>query len=179
MNQQMTNISKKLKAIAVKFGFSKNYSYAQQSQDFLVEIFNKYQPYLVCQKLKDKYFSSARKIVIPGRQEKLDSAFYIESYRIKKCYIEEKYYKNIEVPDCLIKIKMPKQMGINSLLTQIEAHAIKNKYKSIYLRFDKLIELENIKNINNFIKAFSKNIKGQFPDAPNRKRWDDKNGKIS
>ena len=70
-------------------------------------------------------------------------------------------------------------MGINSLLMQIEAHAIKNKYKSIYLRFDKLIELENIKHINNFIKAFSKNIKGQFPDAPNRKRWDDKNGKIS
>ncbi|MDE5069668.1 MAG: AAA-like domain-containing protein [Trichodesmium sp. St16_bin4-tuft] len=95
--------------------------------------------------MKDKYFSSARKIVIPGRLEKLDSAFYIEGYRIRKCCIEKEYYKNIEVPDCLIKIKMPKQMGKTSLLTRIEAHAIKNKYKSISLRFDKLIEPENIK----------------------------------
>ncbi|MEM1167521.1 MAG: AAA-like domain-containing protein [Cyanobacteria bacterium P01_H01_bin.35] len=176
MNWQRTNVSKKLKAIAEKFGHPKDSSYFQE---FLVEIFTKYQSHLVCQKLKDKYVSSPSKIIIPDKPEKLDSPFYIERHRIRRCSIESECYDNIEIPDCLIRIKAPKQMGKTSLLTRIQAHAIKNKYESIYLRFDNLIEPENIKNINNFLKAFNKNIKGRFPDAPSWNRWDDQNAKIS
>ena len=176
MNWDRSNVSKKLKAIAVKFEHPKNSSFYQ---DFLVEIFSKYQPHLVCQKLQNKYISSLSKVIFPDKPEKLDSPFYIERYQIKRCSIESECYENIEVPNCLIRIKGPKKMGKTSLLTRIKAHANKNKYESIYLRFDNLIEPENIKNINNFLKAFNKNVKGRFPDAPNWNRWDEQNAKIS
>lgn len=114
MNWDRSNIPRKLKAIALKFDYPKN-SDSSFVREFLVEIFSKHQPHLVCQKLKDKYLASPNKIIIPGRPEKLDSPFYIERNRIRRCSIESECYENIEVPDCLIRIKGPKQMGKTSL----------------------------------------------------------------
>ena len=171
-----SNVSKKLKTIAEKFEHPKDSS---DFQEYLVNTFNKHKPQLVCQKLKDKYLASPNKIIVPGRPEKLDSPFYIERDRIKRCSIEKECYDNIEIPDCLIRIKGPKQMGKTSLLTRIQDRATKNKYESIYLRFKLLIEAENIKNINNFLKVFNKNIKSRFADAPSLNRWDNQNAKIS
>lgn len=171
-----SNVSKKLKTIAEKFGHTKNSS---DFQEYLVKIFSKHKPQLVCQKLKNKYLASTNKIIVPGRPEKLDSLFYIERNRIKRHSIEEECYENIEIPDCLIRIKGPKQMGKTSLLMRIKDNATKNKYESIYLKFKSLIEAENIKNINNFLKAFNKNIKSGFSDASSWNKWDDQNAKIS
>ena len=123
-----SNVSKKLKTIAEKFEHPKNSS---DFQEYLVNKFNKHKPQLVCQKLKDKHLASPNKIIVPGRPEKLDSPFYIERDRIKRCSIEKECYDNIEIPDCLIRIKGPKQMGKTSLLTRIQDRATKNKYETL------------------------------------------------
>ncbi|MGD1804402.1 AAA-like domain-containing protein [Dapis sp. BLCC M126] len=57
--------------------------------------------------------------------------------------------------------------------------ANQNNYFPVYLRFDTLIEPDNINNINNFLKAFNKNIKSQLPDVESELTWDDNNAKIS
>ncbi|NET25395.1 AAA-like domain-containing protein [Okeania sp. SIO1I7] len=176
MKWDTSNVGKKLKAIATKFNLPKNHS---SFREFLFETFSKYQSKLVHPQLRADYGFKANKIILPGRPEKPDSPFYIERYRIKRCSIESECHEKIEDPGSLVRIKAPKQMGKTSLLRRIQAKANNNNYIPIYLRFDSLIEPENISNINNFLKAFNKNIKSRFTDSPSWKIWDNHNAKIS
>ena len=176
MNWDTSNVGKKLKAIASKFNGSKS---VKEFREFLFEIFCQYRPNLVSAELQKFYGFHTSKIILPGRPEKPDSPFYIERYRVKRRSIESECYEKIEEPGSLVRIKAPKKMGKTSLMRRIQEQANKNDYLPIYLRFDSLIEPDNISNLNDFLKAFNKNIKSRFTDVPDIKDWDNKNAKIS
>ena len=165
-----TNVSHKFKAIAKKF------NYLESNQDckpteYLVKIFSKYKPDMVDQQLIKSYASYP--ILMPDKPEEADSPFYIERYQVPRRSVESQCYKAIEKPGSLIRIKAPKKMGKTSLINQIQARANDNNYISQYLRFDLLIEPPNITSVNNFIKAFNKNLISLFPDVSERPNWDD------
>ncbi|NEP38836.1 MAG: hypothetical protein F6K25_26065 [Okeania sp. SIO2G4] len=176
MNCDQSNVGRKLKAIAAKFNYSES---SLEREEYLVKIFSQYKPDLVSDELRNYYGFHISQVVIPGRPEKLDSPFYIQRYRIRRCSVESECYGEIEKPGSLVRIKAPKKMGKTSLLQRIQAQANQNNYIPVYLRFDTLIEPQNISNINSFIKAFNKNIKSRFTDAPEGNSWDDDNAKIS
>ncbi|MGB3511159.1 MAG: AAA-like domain-containing protein [Microcoleaceae cyanobacterium] len=176
MNCDQSNVGRKLKAIATKFNYSES---SLEREEYLVKIFSQYKPDLVSDELRNYYGFHISQVVIPGRPEKLDSPFYIQRYRIKRCSVESECYEAIEKPGSLVRIKAPKQMGKTSLIQRIQAKANQNNYIPVYLRFDTLIEPKNSSNINSFIKAFNKNIKSRFTDAPEGNPWDDDNAKIS
>ncbi|NES64054.1 MAG: hypothetical protein F6K24_01720 [Okeania sp. SIO2D1] len=176
MNWDTSNVGKKLKAIASKFNDSKS---VKEFREFLLEIFCQYRPDLVSAELRNFYGFQNYKIILPGRPEKPDSPFYIERYRVKRSSIESECYETIDEPGSLVRIKAPKKMGKTSLMRRVQARAIQKDYIPVYLRFDNLIEPDNISNINDFIKAFNKNIKSRFTDVPEIKDWDNKNAKIS
>ncbi len=111
--------------------------------------------------------------------EEVDSPFYIERHRIKRCSVESECYQEIEKPGSLVRIRAPKKMGKTSLIKRIQAKASENNYISEYLKFDILIEPQNIRSVNNFIKVFNTNINCRFPDVSERPDWDDNNAIIS
>ncbi len=170
-----SSVGRKLKAIAKKFKYSPESNL--EWNEYLVQIFTQYKPNLVINQLQEDY--GFHQVIMPGRPEKLDSHFYIERHRIKRCTIESECYEAIEQPGSLVRIKAPSRMGKTSLIKRIQDKANKNNYIPVYLRFDTLIEPDNINNISNFLKAFNKNIKSQLPDVDSGLNWDDNNAKIS
>ncbi|MGK7923481.1 MAG: AAA-like domain-containing protein [Trichodesmium sp.] len=175
MSFDQSSVGRKLKAIAKKFEYSSESNL--EWNEYLVQIFTQYQPNLVTNELKEDY--GFHQVIMPGRPEKIDSPFYIERHRIKRCTIESECYEAIEQPGSLVRIKAPSRMGKTSLMKRIQYKANQNNYFPVYLRFDTLIEPDNINNLNTFIKAFDKNIKSQLPDVSSRLTWDDNNAKIS
>lgn len=175
MSFDQSSVGRKLKAIAKKFKYSSESNL--EWNEYLVQIFTQYKPNLVINELQEDY--GFHQVIMPGRPEKLDSPFYIERHRIKRCTIESECYEAIEQPGSLVRIKAPSRMGKTSLMQRIQAKAKQNTYLPVYLRFDTLIEPQNISSINNFIQAFNKNIKSQLPDVKSGLTWDDNNAKIS
>ncbi|NET14273.1 MAG: hypothetical protein F6K08_16265 [Okeania sp. SIO1H6] len=175
MSFNQSSVGRKLKAIAKKFKYSSESNL--EWNEYLVQIFTQYKPTFVIDDLQEDY--GFHPVIMPGRPEKIDSHFYIERHRIKRCTIESECYEAIEQPGSLVRIKAPSRMGKTSLIKKIQDKANKNNYFPVYLRFDTLIEPDNINNINNFLKAFNKNIKSQLPDVSSGLSWDDNNAKIS
>ncbi len=170
-----TNIGRKLQAIANKFGYSEESNL--DSKEYLVKIFTQYKPDVVDKKYMKHY--GFYPIFMPDKPEEVDSPFYIERHRIKRCSIESECYEAIERPGSLVRIKAPKKMGKTSLIKRIQAKANENNYISQYLKFDLLIEESNISSVNDFIKAFNNNLKSRFTDIPDQSDWDDNNPRIS
>jgi len=168
------NVGRKLKAIANKFNYSDS---NLDSKEYLVKIFSQYKPDLVDKKFIKHY--GFYPVFMPDKPEEPDSPFYIERYQIRRCSVESQCYEAIERPGSLVRIKAPKKMGKTSLIKQIQTKANENNYISQYLKFNLLIEDSNISSVNNFIKAFNKNIKSRFPDVPEGPDWDNNNAKIS
>ncbi|MEM1173009.1 MAG: AAA-like domain-containing protein [Cyanobacteria bacterium P01_H01_bin.35] len=175
MSFDQSSVGRKLKSIAKKFKYSSESNL--EWNEYLVQIFTQYKPTFVIDDLQEDY--GFYPVIMPGRPEKIDSPFYIERHRIKRCTIESECYEAIEQPGSLVRIKAPSRMGKTSLIKRIQDKANTNNYFPIYLRFDTLIEPDNINNINNFLKAFNKNIKSQLPDVSSGLSWDDNNAKIS
>ncbi|GGA16254.1 hypothetical protein CYANOKiyG1_30420 [Okeania sp. KiyG1] len=130
-NYDQGNISKKLRAIAKKFNYSES---SLDWKEYLVNIFGKFQPNMVDQELL-KYYG-CHQVFMPDGPEKLDSPFYIERHRIKRCSVESECYEEIEKPSSLVRIKAPNQMGKTSLIKRIQDKANHSNYIPIYLRFD-------------------------------------------
>ena len=118
-------------------------------------------------------------IFLPDTPEEPDSPFYIERYQMPRCSVEYECYEDIERPGSLVRIKAPNKMGKTSLINQIQARANEKNYISKGLNFDMLTEPSNVSSVNNFLKAFNKNLKGLFPNVPEKSDWDDNNPKIS
>lgn len=175
MSFDQSNVGRKLKTIAKKFKYSSESN--QEWNEYLVQIFTQYKPNFVIDNLQEDY--GFYQVIMPGRPEKIDSHFYIERHRIRRCTIESECYEAIEQPGSLVRIKAPSRMGKTSLMKRIQDKANTNNYLPVYLRFDILIEPDNINNINDFLKAFNKNIKSQLPDVSSELNWDDNNAKIS
>jgi len=174
VSYDQSTVSKKLKEIAKKFWLSEP---NVDHKEYLVNIFGKFQPDMVDKKLLKHYGS--HQVFMPDKPEELDSPFYIERHQIRRCSVESQCYEAIERPGSLVRIKGPKKMGKTSLIKQIQTKAIQNNYISEYLKFSFLIEDSNISSVNDFIKAFNKNLKSRFPDVPEGNDWDDNNAKIS
>lgn len=98
-------------------------------------------------------------IEVPEGQVPLESPFYIER-------VDAKCYRAVEQPNCLLRIKAPKQMGKTSLMTRVLEYARQKEYRIIYLDFEE-VENEVLRNLDKLLRWLCYKISRQLK-IPNR-----------
>jgi DNA-binding CsgD family transcriptional regulator len=148
-------ISKHIRAIAEKFGFTDYY------RDNVIDIFLKYRPNLVSSN------PETPPPPYPDKPEPAKSYFYIERQPI-----EYKCFQQLREPGSLLRIKASKHMGKTSVLNQVIEEAKNQNYFTVILDF-KLIETSKLDNEAVFLKTFYTWAVNKLESCPPLSEWDD------
>ncbi len=102
----------------------------------------------------------------------MGNPYYIERTEQLICHL------GINKPGAFIRIKAPRQMGKTSLLMRIVADAIKQKYQTVRLSFQRL-DSTVLKDINRFLRWFSANVTRKLQlELKLNEYWDDDIGSV-
>lgn len=154
-----TAVSHRLKSIAKKF----NCPDYQGSREYLLELFAKYKPELLGEKLLADYPEIIQPH-FPDRPEPISSPFYIE---------RDQFESNLDtlLTESLIRITAPKKMGKTSLLKRIVAHCKLQGFETVYLNFSQ-IENSKLEKESEFIKLFYNSMIQEWLSLSPRNNWD-------
>jgi DNA-binding CsgD family transcriptional regulator len=115
----------------------------------LVEVFVKYKPELVSEKLKEKLSDQKTSILYPGGSLPSDCLLYIDREPI-----ENNIKAIISEPRALVRICAPSKFGKTSLLNRIIAHAKTKKFRTVYINLKQAFDQERLKTLEVFLRCF-------------------------
>ncbi|MDF5738876.1 MULTISPECIES: AAA-like domain-containing protein [unclassified Nostoc] len=96
----------------------------------------------------------------PSGSIPLDSPFYL-----KRSFLEEQVYQEIEKPGALIRIKAPREMGKTSLLLRILDYANRQDYCTISLNLEQ-VDGAILSDLNQLLRWLCANIARQLQRQP-------------
>jgi hypothetical protein len=140
-------------------------------REFLVNLFVKYRPQLVCQRVREQY-NLPFELSFPEGSERLDSMFYIELNEL-----ENDCYNHLVKPGALARIRAPKQMGKTSFMRRIKDKAQNDGTRCVEVDFSQF-EFDEAQPadlvLSTFLRRLKEHIILELPDVkPNTKRNND------